>query len=127
MGRTKEAIAAGEKAWTIESRTSGADNPDTLWFENNLASYYLKDGNAAKAAEVWADVVQRGRRRFTHGEWDLAHFLYHLGEAQAAMGNATAARASLGESVRRFTAALGAQNPRTISAKTALDKLAGTK
>ena len=58
MGRTKEAIAAGEKAWTIERRNAGADNPDTLWFENNLASYYLKDGNAAKAADVWADVVQ---------------------------------------------------------------------
>lgn len=123
MGRTKEAIAAGEKAWNIESRAAGADNPDTLWFENNLANYYLKDGNAAKAAEVWADVVRRGRHRFTHGEWDLAHFLYHLGEAEAATGNTSAARATLLESVQRFTTALGAQNPRTRNAKAALDKL----
>jgi len=123
MGRTKEAIAAGEKAWSLESRASGADNPDTLWFENNLANFYLKDGNAAKAADMWADVVRRGRHRFVHGEWDLAHFLYHLGEAQAAVGNKNAARASLEESVRRFTAALGAQNPRTRNANAALDKL----
>jgi serine/threonine-protein kinase len=123
MGRTKEAIAAGEKAWNIEVHDAGPDNPDTLWFENNLANYYLKDGNATKAAELWADVVRRGRHRFTHGEWDLAHFLFHLGEAQAAMGNKSAARASFAESVQRFTAALGAQNPRTRNAQAALDKL----
>ena len=123
MGRTKEAIAAGEKAWNIEVHDAGPDNPDTLWFENNLANYYLKDGNAAKAAELWADVVRRGRHRFTHGEWDLAHFLFHLGEAQVAMGDKSAARASFAESVQRFTVALGAQNPRTRNAKAALDKL----
>ncbi len=124
MGRTKEAIAAAAKRrGTSKSRNAGPDNPDTLWFENNLASYYLKDGNAARAAELWADVVRRGRRRFTHGEWDLAHSCITLGEAEAATGNTSAARAALAESVQRFTIALGAQNPRTRNAKAALDKL----
>ena len=89
-------------------------------------SAHSQDGNAAKAADLWADVVQRGRHRFNHGEWDLAHFLYHLGEAQAASGNATAARAAFAESVQRFTVALGAQNQRTRNAKAALDKLNAT-
>ena len=94
-GRTKDAIAAGQKAFDLERRAAGADNPDTLWFENNLATYYLKDGNPAEAVRVWTDVVQRGRSQFTHGEWDLAHFLFHLGEAQATAGDKKAAQASL--------------------------------
>ncbi|HEX3944941.1 MAG TPA: tetratricopeptide repeat protein [Rhizomicrobium sp.] len=123
MGRTKDAIAAGKKAWDLERRAAGADNPDTLWFENNLANYYRQDGNNAEAARVWSDVVQRGRKQFTHGEWDLAHFLFHLGEMQALLGDTNAARASLTESVQRFTVALGAHNKRTLSAKIALKNL----
>lgn len=126
MGRTKDAIAAGRKALDLESRAAGPDNPDTLWFENNLATYHLKDGNAAEAVRIWTDVVRRGRRTFTHGEWDLAHFLFHLGEAEAALGNRGAARAALAESVQRFTKALGAQNPRTLNAGSALRKLGPT-
>jgi tetratricopeptide (TPR) repeat protein len=120
MGRTKEAIAAGQKAFDLERRAAGANNPDTLWFENNLATYYLKDGNSAEAVRVWEDVVQRGRSQFTHGEWDLAHFLFHLGEAQATAGDKKGAQALLTESVARFTAALGANNERTLKAKVAL-------
>jgi tetratricopeptide (TPR) repeat protein len=120
MGRGKEAIAAAQKALELETRASGPNDPDTIWFENNLANTYLKDGNVAEAARVWTDVVERGRHQFTHGEWDLAHFLFHLGEAQATLGDKKAARASLTESVQRFTRALGAQNPRTLKAKAAL-------
>lgn len=127
MGRAKEAIAAGQKAWDLERRASSADNPDTLWFENNLANYYHQDGNNTDAARLWGDVVQRGRKQFTHGEWDLAHFLFHLGETQALLGERSAARASLAESVERFTKALGAKNARTLAARTALDKLADNK
>jgi len=119
-GRTKDAIAAGQKAFDLERRAAGPNNPDTLWFENNLATYYLKDSNAAEAVRVWTDVVQRGRGQFTHGEWDLAHFLFHLGEAQATAGDKKAAQASLTESVARFTTALGANNERTLKAKAAL-------
>jgi hypothetical protein len=64
--------------------------------------------------------VQRGRSKFTHGEWDLAHFLFHLGEAQTIAGDKKAAQASLTESVARFTATLGANNERTLKAKAAL-------
>jgi len=122
MGHTKDAIAAGQKAFDLERRAAGANNPDTLWFENNLATYYLKDGNSAESVRVWADVVERGRGQFTHGEWDLAHFLFHLGEAQMAAGDKKAARASLTESVARFTKALGANNQRTLKANAALAK-----
>lgn len=123
MGRTKGAIEAGQKAFELERRAAGPNNPDTLWFENNLASYYLKDGNSAEAVRVWGDVVQRGRTQFSHGEWDLAHFLFHLGEAQMALGDKKDAKASLTESVTRFTAALGPSNERTLKAKAALARL----
>ncbi|MEI9929585.1 MAG: tetratricopeptide repeat protein [Rhizomicrobium sp.] len=121
MGRTKEAIVAGRKAWDLERRAAGADNPDTLWFENNLAMDYRKDGNLAEALTLWTDAVQRGRKTFTHGEWDLAHFLYRLGETQQLLGNVEAAHATLVESVSRFTTALGPRNPRTKAAEAALN------
>ncbi len=122
LGRNEEAIAAGQKAFDLERRAAGPNNPDTLWFENNLATYYLKDGNSAEAIRVWTDVVRRGRSQFTHGEWDLAHFLFHLGEAQTIAGDEKSAQASLTEAVERFTAALGANNERTLKAKAALLK-----
>ena len=125
MGHTKEAIAAGRKAFELERRAAGPDNPDTIWFENNLATYHLKDGNAAEAVRIWTDVVQRGRGQFTHGEWDLAHFLFHLGEAQTIAGDRQGARASLTESVARFTTALGPKNERTLKAKVALAQATG--
>lgn len=120
MGRSTEAITTGQKALELERRASGANDPDSLWFENNLAMYYRQGGNAAEAARIWADVVQRARKQFTHGEWDLAHFLYREGETQAMLGENRAAAESLSESVERFTAALGAKNERTLKAKAAL-------
>src|SRR5665213_3092362 len=117
MGRGKEAIATGQKALELEQRASGSNDPDSLWFENNLAMYYRQGDNAVEAARIWADVVERARKQFSHGEWDLAHFLYREGATHAMLGdNRTAARL-LSESVKRFTAALGAKNERTLKAK----------
>jgi len=125
MGHQKEAIIAAEKAWNLERRAAGADNPDTLWFENNLAMDYRKDGDLAKALQLWSDVVQRGRKVFTHGEWDLAQFLYRHGETEAMLGDGQAARRSLAESIRLFTLALGPRHPRTLAAEIALRSLSG--
>ncbi len=120
MGRSDDAIAAGQKAFELERRAAGADNPDTLWFENNLAMDYRKGGNPEQALRLWSDAVQRGRKAFAHGEWDLAQFLYRQGETEAMLGDKAAAQASLNESVTRFTAALGAENTRTKAARAAL-------
>jgi non-specific serine/threonine protein kinase len=116
------AIATGQKALDLERRASGWNDPDSLWFENNLAMYYRKDGNAREAARLWADVVLRARGQFTHDEWDLAHFLYREGETDAMLGDGKAACRELSEAVRRFTTALGARNDRTVKAGAALAK-----
>jgi non-specific serine/threonine protein kinase len=122
-GHYHDAVVAGEKALRLETQVKGSDDPDTLWFANNLGTYYEKDGNLAEAERVFADLIARGRKRFTHGEWDLGHFLFHLGEIQAERHETAAARATLTESVRILTKALGPQNKRTAAAKAALDKL----
>jgi eukaryotic-like serine/threonine-protein kinase len=120
MDRGADAIAAGQKALALERKASGIDNPDSLWFENNLAMYYRQAGNLHEAANIWSDVVRRARGQFTHGEWDLAHFLYRAGETETMIGDNTRACTDLSESMRRFTAALGARNDRTLKAKIAM-------
>jgi hypothetical protein len=85
---------------------------------------YRKPGDPAQALLLWSDVVQRGRKVFTHGEWDLAQFLYRKGETEAQLGRSDAARASLTESVTLFEAALGPANSRTRAAQSAVQGLA---
>ncbi|HEX3666414.1 MAG TPA: tetratricopeptide repeat protein [Rhizomicrobium sp.] len=125
MGREPEAIALGLKTLALERKDLGPDHPDTIWFENNLANFYERNRDLATAEATYRDVVARARRVFTKGEWDLGHFLYHLGAVLAAEGKNDAARATLGKSVKILTTALGKDSPRTKRAQAALDALPG--
>jgi non-specific serine/threonine protein kinase len=123
MGREKEAIATGQKVLVLERQALGADHPETLWFENNLANYYDRARDFADAEATYRDVLARARRAFTKGEWDLGHFAYHLGALLAEEGKNDEARTYLQESVKILTAALGKDNARTKRAQAALDSL----
>jgi tetratricopeptide (TPR) repeat protein len=123
MGRETEAIAMGQKVLVLERQVLGADHPETIWFENNLANYYDRARNFAEAEATYRDVVARSRRTFTKGEWDLGHFIYHLGAVLAEEGKTDQARPVLEESVSILTKALGKDNPRTRHAQAALDAL----
>ncbi len=123
MGREQDAIAVGRKALALESQALGPDHPETLWFENNLANYYDRAHDFAKAEEIYRDVLARAQRVFRHGEWDTGHFAWHLGAVLAEEGKKDDARSFLQESVRIFTAALGKDNLRTQRAQAALDAL----
>ena len=101
----------------------GPDHPDTIWFENNLANFYERNHDLATAESTYRDVIARARRVFTKGEWDLGHFIYHLGVVLAAEGKTDEARSALGESVKILTAGLGKDSPRTKRAQAALDAL----
>ena len=123
MGREHEAIALGVKTLALERQDIGPDNPATIWFENNLANFYDRAHDLADAEATYLDVVNRARRVFTKGEWDLGHFVYHLGAVLAEEGKVVEARALLTESVRILAVAVGKDSPRTRRAQAALDQL----
>jgi len=123
LGRADEAIALQRKVVEIERRTTGPDQPDMLWFENNLANFYDRAGHLAEAESTYRDIVCRGRGQFTKGEWDFGHFLFNLGAVLAKDGKTAEARAALVESVGILTATLGSEHKRTQRAKAALDAL----
>jgi non-specific serine/threonine protein kinase len=122
-GRAKEAIPMGQKAFDLQRRALGPDAADTLWFENNLADYYHRDGNLAEAETLYRDIVARARTTFPPGQWDLGHFEYHLGEVLGQEGKIAEARAVLSESVALLTKVLGADHARTKRAVAALEAL----
>jgi tetratricopeptide (TPR) repeat protein len=124
-GREKEAIAMGRKALDLQRRALGPDHPDTLWFQNNLADYYHRDNNLAQAESLYRDLVTRARLVFPHGEWDLGHFEFHLGEVLAQEGRTTEARAVLTDSVAILSKSLGADDHHTTRAKALLVSLPG--
>jgi len=86
MGRTKDAIALGEKAFDLWLRSIGPDEAMTLRAERNLAMDYRQDGNLGRAEALLRDVVERGRRVFTRGEYYLGQYERELGEVQAQEG-----------------------------------------
>jgi len=110
-------------ALRLERQDLGPDNPDTIWFENNLANFYDRAHDLRSAESTSPDVLARARRVFTKGEWDVGHFAYHLGALLAEEGKKDEARPLLAESVRILTAALGKDSPRTLWAQSALDAL----
>ncbi len=123
LGREPEAIANGLKALQLEREDIGADHPDTIWFENNLANYYDRAHDLVHAEATYRDVLERAGRAFRHGEWDVGHFNYHLGAVLAEEGRKDEARHYLQESVRILTAALGKDSVRTRRAQAALNAL----
>jgi hypothetical protein len=79
-GHETGVIAAGEKALALERAALGPHHGDTIWYENNLADYYHRAGRLADAEATYRDTLTRARATFTHGEWDPAHFEFHLGQ-----------------------------------------------
>jgi non-specific serine/threonine protein kinase len=122
-GRPGEAIPLAEKAFALQRDARGPDNEDTLWIEANLAEDHRLAGDLAGAETLYRDIAARSRRAFTHGEWDLGHFEFLLGNVLAQRGNIGEARTVLSESVAALTRSLGADNPRTARARAALAKL----
>jgi non-specific serine/threonine protein kinase len=83
MGRTKDAIAMGERALGLWRRSVGPDQANTLRAERNLAMDYRQDGNLARAEALLRDAVDRARRMFTHGEYYLGQYERELDEVLA--------------------------------------------
>jgi tetratricopeptide (TPR) repeat protein len=124
MGRSKDAIPLARKVLDLQSRLTGPDHADTLWDENNLASAYQQDGDLAETEALFRDVVDRARRVFTHGEWDLGQFVFRLGAVLAKEGKADEARGLLQESITILAAALGSDDTHTKRAEAELAALA---
>ncbi len=125
-GRPQEALPLGERALALQRAAQGPDNEDTLWIEGNLAEEHRASGDLAGAETLYADIVARSHRVFTHGEWDTGHFEMLLGEVEAQERKMAAARESLGESVRALSAALGPADTRTQAAQAELAGLDGS-
>jgi non-specific serine/threonine protein kinase len=123
MGRNAEAIAVAQHVLDAQRNVSGADSPDALWNQNNLASYYEKDGNLPASEAQFRDVVQRARRVFDHGEYDLGQFEYRLGMVLAKEGKLPEARDWLAESLAICMKSLGPADPHTARVRAALDKI----
>ncbi len=124
MGRVPEAIEKQKKALELQREAVGVDHPDTLWLENNLANFYDRNGDLAQAEATYRDAIERGRRQFTKGEWDLGHFIFRLGQVLAKEGRIAEARATIEEGLAILKAALGPDHARTKRAQEALDALA---
>ena len=124
MGRVSEAIPMQQKALDLQRSSVGADHPDTLWLENNLANFYDRNGDLAKAEATYRDTIERGRRQFTKGEWDLGHFLFRLGQVLAKEGRTAEARTAIEEGLAILQASLGPDHARTQRAQAALAALA---
>ncbi len=60
---------------------------------------------------------------FKPGEWDTAHFEFHLGEVLAQEGKTQEARADLSESAGKLRTILGPDSPRTRRALAVLAAL----
>jgi len=123
MGRENEAIALGLKTLQLEREDLGPDHPDTIWFENNLANFYDRAHDLANSEAMYRDVLERARRVFKKGEWDVGHFAWHLGAVLAEEGKISEARGLLQESVAILTAALGKDSARTKHAAASLAAL----
>lgn len=123
MGREKEAIAVGLKTLALERADIGADHPETIWFENNLANFYERDHQLGQAEATYRDVLDRAHRAFKPGEWDVGHFTYHLGALLAEENKTAEARPYLERSVEILSAALGKDNVRTKRAQAELTAL----
>ena len=122
-GRAQEAVPLGERALTLQRAAQGPDNEDTLWIEGNSAEEHRASGDLAGAESLYADIVARARRVFTHGEWDTGHFEMLLGQVQAQARKMQAARTNLTESVRALSATLGPADARTRAAQAVLAAL----
>ena len=127
LGREQEAIAVGLKALQLDREDIGPDHPDSIWFENNLANFYDRAHDLARAEATYRDVLIRARRAFTHGEWDVGHFSYHLGAVLVEEGKTEEARIYLQDAVRILTAALGKDSVRTKRAQDALTRVSQPK
>ena len=125
MGRPKEAIGLAREVFEVQRNRSGAESAETLWAENNLADDLALSGDLAGAEKLFAEIVARGRRTFSHGEYDLGVFTFHLGSVLAQEGKAEPARAMLSESVATLQGRLGADDARTVRAKLALASVGG--
>ncbi len=123
MGRAREAIPMGEKALALYRQARGPDNADTIWVENNLADYYHRIGDLPHTEALYRDVLARAQRVFKPGEWDTAHFEFHLGEVLAQEGKTQEARADLSESAGKLRTILGPDSPRTKRALATLASL----
>ena len=123
MGRTRDAVIMAKHVLDVERGVSGADSPDALWNENNLASDYEKDGNLPAAEAQFRDLVQRSRPVFNHGEYDLGQFEFRLGKVLAAEGKIDEARGLLTASLAIFDKSLGPADPHTARAEAALNGL----
>ena len=119
-GRPQEAVPLGERALALQRAAQGADNEDTLWIEGNSAEEHRASGDLAGAELLYADIVARAHRVFTHGEWDTGHFEMLLGQVQAQAREMEAARKNLAESVRALSATLGPADARTKAAQAVL-------
>jgi len=120
MGRYDEAISLGATALDRQRRAAGENHVDSIWFENNLANFYHLAGDLARAETLYRDTLARARITFTHGEWDVAHFEYHLGEVLAQEHKYQEARRLLEDAVKTLTVKLGADSPRTQRARAVL-------
>ena len=127
MGRAQEAIALAKHAYDIKREVEGADRPDTLWFERNLAEDYRIDGKLQQAETVLRDVVDRARKTMTHGEHILGQYESEFGELLLAEGKIAEAGAPLAESVTSLTRSLGAEDSRTVRARKLLDMVSASR
>jgi non-specific serine/threonine protein kinase len=119
-GKPQDAAKVAREVFDIQRERTGADSAGALWAENNLADDLARADELAEAETLFADAVARGRRVFTHGEWDLGMFMLHLGEVLQREGNDAAARSTLTESAAILRASLGANDHRTLRAETDL-------
>ena len=123
MGRMQEAVADGQRVYQLQRDSLGADQADTIWFENNLANFQHLAQNLQAAEATYRDVVSRARRTFSHGEWDLGYFLFRLGQVIAEQGRPQEARPLLVDGIARMKAKLGAGNGRVVKAEAVLTGL----
>ncbi len=123
MGRTKEATTIAQHVFEVKRRAEGADSPDTLVFERNLAVDFKMGGDLAQAEAAYRDVVGRARKTMTHGEHNLGRWESEFGEILAQEGKLDEARAMLTESVATLTKSFGAQDKQTLHARNLLASL----
>jgi hypothetical protein len=123
LGHTKDAILLAQHAFDLKRRAEGADAPDTLWFERDLAVDERMDGNLPQAEALYRDVNTRARAIMTHGEHVLGQYQVEFGEVLMRLDKSEEARAVLAEGVATLRASFGAMDHRTQQAQRLLDSL----
>ena len=119
-GAPAEAAARYQRALDLFSAAAGADDPQTLLTQKNLAMSYADQGDFAKARTLLEDAIAR-RSRADAQHVDLAVLRHNLGVVYWQLGEYTRARDAFAAAADGFVRAYG-ENDRHVA--TALEGLA---